>query len=308
MTDIMSQGQQGFIRLVCSGYARHRSFSNMSSANQQPRCKKSSGKWRMCVDYTDLDKLLKKSKKFDLSEECKKAFQTLKQHMGTPLVLTKPDPCENLYVYLAVTNEAIAAALVREDKAGQFLVCFTSEALQGPAVRRLDWSHYKVFAARRPPTDQKGIVSGHEGSCGNHFEASSLAKKVLKARYYWSTMGKDASDLTNKCLPFQVLPPKPEKLKFLVVAVDYFTKWIEAEALSTIISTNIRKTDNGTHFSDRRFSELLSELSINQYFTSMEHPQTNRQAEVANKVILRGIKRVLEEAKRAWTEQLYHVL
>ncbi|XP_019438944.1 PREDICTED: uncharacterized protein LOC109344644 [Lupinus angustifolius] len=82
------------------------------------------------------------------------------------------------------------------------------------------------------------------------------------------------------------------QLKFLIVAIDYFTKWIEAEALATITSANIQKftwrniitrfgipsaivTDNDTQFVDRRFQELLSGLRIKQHFTSVEHPQTN---------------------------------
>ncbi|KAL0416564.1 UNVERIFIED_CONTAM: hypothetical protein Slati_3488300 [Sesamum latifolium] len=41
----------------------------------------------------------------------------------------------------------------------------------------------------------------HEGSCGNHFGARSLSKKVLRQGYYWPTMIKDASALVRKCAP-----------------------------------------------------------------------------------------------------------
>ncbi|XP_019435938.1 PREDICTED: uncharacterized protein K02A2.6-like [Lupinus angustifolius] len=112
-----------------------------------------------------------------------------------------------------------------------------------------------------------------------------------------------------------ILGPFPQatgQLKFLIVAIDYFTKWIEAESLATITSANIQKftwrniitrfgipfaivTDNGTQFADRRFQGLLSGLHIKQHFTSVEHPQTNGQAEAANKVILKGLKKRLDE-------------
>jgi len=79
------------------------------------------------------------------------------------------------------------------------------------------------------------------------------------------------------------------QLKFLVVAVDYFTKWIEAEPLSVISSAKIRSftfknivcrfgipaeivTDNGTQFADRKFRLMLEELRVKQCFTSVEHP------------------------------------
>jgi len=52
----------------------------------------------------------------------------------------------------------------------------------------------------------------------------------------------------------------------------------------------------------------MKELNIKQHFTSMEHPQTNVQVESANKVILRGLDRRLEEAKVSWPEELMHVL
>ncbi|CAL0314908.1 unnamed protein product [Lupinus luteus] len=196
----------------------------------------------------------------------------------------------------------------------------------------------------------------HEGSCGHHLGAASLAKKVLRAGYYWPTVEKDATILTRKCTRCQLFadlhkappeeltttqspwpfcrwgmdilgpfPQAPGQLKFLIVAIDYFTKWIEAEALATITSANIQKftwrniitrfgipativTDNGTQFADRRFQELLSGLHIKQRFTSVEHPQTNGQAEAANKVILKGIKKRLDESKGNWPDHLHHVL
>lgn len=100
------------------------------------------------------------------------------------------------------------------------------------------------------------------------------------------------------------------QLRFLIVVVDYFTKWIEAEVLATITSARVQHffyknvinrfrvprvlvTDNRTQFTSRGFRDLMSGLHINQHFTSVEHPQTNGQAEAANRVILRGIRKRL---------------
>ena len=105
----------------------------------------------------------------------------------------------------------------------------------------------------------------HEGICGNHIGARTLAGKVLRQGYYWPTILKDATDLVKKCRicqehakisrllsepltsitcpwPFQqwgldILGPLPigkGQCKFIIVAVDYFTKWAEAEPLATI--------------------------------------------------------------------------
>ncbi|XP_019418532.1 PREDICTED: uncharacterized protein LOC109329311 [Lupinus angustifolius] len=159
----------------------------------------------------------------------------------------------------------------------------------------------------------------HEGICGHHLGAASLANKVLCAGYYWPTMEKDATDLTLKCTrrqlfadfhkappeeltttqaprPFcrwgmDILGPFPQatgQLKFLIVAIDYFTKWIEAEALASITSANIQKFT---------WRSIITRFGI-----------PSAIAEAANKVILKGIKKRLVESKRNWPDQLHHVL
>ncbi|PNY14150.1 gag-pol polyprotein, partial [Trifolium pratense] len=113
--------------------------------------------------------------------------------------------------------------------------------------------------------------------------------------------------------------------KFLIVVVDYFTKWVEVEPLSDITSFRILRffkrdvlcrfgipqvvvTDNRTQFTDKGFQEFLTSLGTKQHFTSVEHPQTNEQAEAANRVILRGLRRRLDQNKKKWVEELENVL
>ncbi|MCI37649.1 gypsy retrotransposon integrase-like protein, partial [Trifolium medium] len=59
---------------------------------------------------------------------------------------------------------------------------------------------------------------------------------------------------------------------------------------------------------DKKFQEFLTKIGTTQHFASVEHPQTNGQAEAANRVILRGLKRRLDEAKGKWTEELHSIL
>ena len=111
----------------------------------------------------------------------------------------------------------------------------------------------------------------HEGVCGNHIGARALAGKILRQGYYWSTMLRDTTDLVRKCKicqehakisrlpsepltsitspwPFQqwgldILGPLPigkGQCKFIIVAVDYFTKWAKAEPLATMTEQKIR--------------------------------------------------------------------
>ncbi|MCI37947.1 gypsy retrotransposon integrase-like protein, partial [Trifolium medium] len=89
--------------------------------------------------------------------------------------------------------------------------------------------------------------------------------------------------------------------RYMIVAIDYFTKWIEAEPLAIISAFNVLHffkrnilarfgvplvvvTDNGTQFTDKKFQEFMTKIGTNQHFTSVEHPQTNGQAEAANRV------------------------
>src|ERR1044072_6124385 len=108
--------------------------------------------------------------------------------------------------------------------------------------------------------------------------------------------------------PLRTFSQAPGQVQFLLVAIDYFTKWVEAEALASITSSRVQKffyrniisrfgiphsvvTDNGTQFTDRRFRALLEGIYIKQHISSVEHPQTNGQAEAANKVILQGLQK-----------------
>jgi hypothetical protein len=178
------------------------------------------------------------------------------------------------------------------------------------------------------------IAEVHEELCGTHIGGQALAAKVLREGYYWPTMKEDCSKYVkrwDKCQRFSNLhhaPPEylssvispwtffkwgvdilgPFRLaqgqvKFLIVAVEYFTKWIEVETVATITADMIRKfywkkiicsfglpavlvTDNGTQFASSSVANFSKEGGIQLNFTSVEHPQSNGQAESANKVIL----------------------
>ena len=104
------------------------------------------------------------------------------------------------------------------------------------------------------------------------------------------------------------------QLKFLVVGIDYFTKWVEAEPLATITEKSIRTfvwrniicrygiprvlvSDNGKQFNNSAFRDFCSELGIKNYYSSPAHPQANEQVEVTNRTLLKIIKTRLEGAK-----------
>ena len=110
----------------------------------------------------------------------------------------------------------------------------------------------------------------HEGVYKNHSGSRSLVHKLVRAGYYWPTMQKHAGAYVKTCdkcqgfsniirqpteeltsmtvlWPFaqwglDIMGPFPtvvRQLKFLVVGINYFTKWVEAETLATITEKNV---------------------------------------------------------------------
>ena len=66
--------------------------------------------------YAPFFDMLKGSKKFEWTDKCKQAFLALKEHLGRPLLLLKPIEKEKLYLYLAISEEVVNAALVRKEE------------------------------------------------------------------------------------------------------------------------------------------------------------------------------------------------
>nr|GEV92020.1 reverse transcriptase domain-containing protein [Tanacetum cinerariifolium] len=112
----------------------------------------------------------------------------------------------------------------------------------------------------------------HEGSCSMHAGPRSVVAKAIRLGYYWPTMHKDARDMIRKCNDCQIhrpvarhpqqsltpitalwpfykwgidiagpFPEGPGKVKFLIVAMDYFTKWVEAKAVAMITGGQVKK-------------------------------------------------------------------
>jgi IS30 family transposase len=102
--------------------------------------------------------------------------------------------------------------------------------------------------------------------------------------------------------------------RFLVVAVDYVTKWAKAGPLVTITTGAIKNflwkaiicrfgmpyalvIDNGMQFDCKPFQEWCTELKIRHFFSSVYHPQPNGQVEATNKTLVKILKKKLPKCK-----------
>jgi ribonuclease HI len=196
----------------------------------------------------------------------------------------------------------------------------------------------------------------HEGVCGNHSGGRMLAIKAVRAGYYWPTMTWDSMEFVRSCDKCQrfarVMKNPPERLtsvlspwpfskwgvdlvgpmpcgkgkkKFLVVAVDYFTKWAEAEALATVTANNVISflwrsvicrfgipysivSDNGAQFDGKPFRSWCTELGIRNHYSTPMYPKSNGQVEATNKTLLATLKKKLDRRKGLWVEYVPEVL
>ena len=102
--------------------------------------------------------------------------------------------------------------------------------------------------------------------------------------------------------------------KYLLVGIDYFTKWVKTEPLANIRDVDAKRfiwknivtrfgvphvliSDNGLQFDSKTFRSYCGELEIINRYSTLVYPQGNGQAEAVNKVIVNGLKKRLDDAK-----------
>ncbi|GKV11500.1 hypothetical protein SLEP1_g22757 [Rubroshorea leprosula] len=142
----------------------------------------------------------------------------------------------------------------------------------------------------------------HEGVCGTHIGGRTLARKLLRHGYYWPTMVEDAQSYVKKC----------PTCKFNADDIHMPERKIKEFLFNSILCRFgiLRRiiADNGPQFRAAALRSFCDNYGIELTLTSVYTPQSNGQAESANKIVLRGLKTRVQAARSGWVDELNKVL
>ncbi|GJZ61421.1 reverse transcriptase domain-containing protein [Tanacetum coccineum] len=190
----------------------------------------------------------------------------------------------------------------------------------------------------------------HSGPTGGHHSASITGRKVYESGFFWPSIFKDAKDYVMRCdacqrsrnissrsempqnniqvcdvfdiwgLDFMGPFPNSKGNKYILVAVDYVSKWVEAQALPTndarVVIKFLRRlfarfgvpkaliSDRGTHFCNSQLEKALQKYGVTHKLSTAYHPQTNGQTKVTNRAIKRILERSVGYNPKNWSEKL----
>ncbi|GKF28090.1 reverse transcriptase domain-containing protein, partial [Tanacetum coccineum] len=108
--------------------------------------------------------------------------------------------------------------------------------------------------------------------------------------------------------------------KYILVSVDYLSKWVETKALPTNDARVVVKflkslfaqfgtpraiiSDRGTHFCNDQFAKEMSKYGVTHHLATPYHPQTSGQVEVSNHGLKRILERTVGEYHTWWSDKL----
>ena len=191
----------------------------------------------------------------------------------------------------------------------------------------------------------------HTLSCGGHFGGQRTAAKVLQSGFYWPSLFKDAHQFVSTCDKCQRMgnisrkdePPMHPILEvelfdlwgidfmgpfpasynnlYILLAVDYVSKWVEAiptrtndaKVVAQFLRSNIFSrfgtpraliTDNGTHFCNKVIDKVLQKYGVRHRTSLAYHPQSNGQEEVSNREIKYILEKTVNSSRKDWSKKI----
>jgi hypothetical protein len=189
----------------------------------------------------------------------------------------------------------------------------------------------------------------HNDPTSAHFATDTMFEK-LRSRYYWPQMYEDIRSYVQKCdacqrrgrfkknqllhpIPvgdpfYQIgidfvgpLPLTPQGNKYIIVAMDYLTKWPEAKPVPNATAEQVANflyediigrhgcpskilSDRGTHFKNQMIAKLMEKFQIDQRFSTPYHPQTNGMVERFNRTLCESLAKLSNEHKNDWDQYI----
>nr|GEU42805.1 reverse transcriptase domain-containing protein [Tanacetum cinerariifolium] len=147
------------------------------------------------------------------------------------------------------------------------------------------------------------------------------ANDILKACHYGPTEGHNGPTYTaNKGIDFMDPFSSSRGNKYILVAVDYLSKWVEAKALPTKDALVVCKflknlfaifgtpraiiSDQRTHFCDDQFAKVMLKFGVTHRLATPYQPQTSDQVEVSNRGLKSILERTVRENRASWSDKL----
>ena len=216
----------------------------------------------------------------------------------------------------------------------------------------LKYCAYQIIRKCVPEEEQQGILSHcHENACGGHFASQKTTMKVLQSGFYWPSLFKEAHQICRVCDRCQSLEklsrrhmmplnpilvvelfdvwgidfmgPFPTSYgnTYILVGVDYVSKWVEAIPCKTndhrvvlkFLKENIFSrfgvpkaiiSDGGSHFYNKPFENLMTKYGVKHKVATPYHPQTSGQVELANREIKTILMKVVNSNRKDWSLKL----